>query len=85
MLNRVMIFVRIGEEVEGILVLVLLSVLSLFTIAIRTDYGIKMLKFSHNIKLRQKNADFFYNTWVRLDMFFLLPNLMNQVNTILIF
>lgn len=23
-------------------------------IAIRTDYGIKMLKFSHNIKLRQK-------------------------------
>lgn len=53
-----MIFVRISKEVEGILVLVLLSVLSLFMIAIRTDYGIKMLKFSHNIKLR-KNADFF--------------------------
>ncbi len=36
----------------------MLSVLSLFMIAIRTDYGIKMLKFSHNIILR-KNAEFF--------------------------
>lgn len=76
-----MIFVRISKEVEGILVLVLLSVLSLFMIAIRTDYGIKMLKFSHNIKLR-KNADFFYNTWERLKTF--LP-LFCQVNTFLIF